>query len=449
MLVVFDEAANLDTAVLYWLRRLQRIYNDLPFWSLVLSTNSCILTTVPSNRKEPRSPTKECELRHLEPFLGLQLDVELQKRLGDPSQLQDELQKPLVRFASCDHLTMFGRPLWRLLSNCHQLAVGDFVRMKLCSGASIDPRNTDHVFAIIASRLCLDPPINPAAAGLVSNAVHRHLRLVVAIDETQTTLTTMTPSEPIVADAAASILMSLPRPGADHYWTTCITTFRNRLLQGGLVKKRVDGELYARLIFVLARDYLTYASLKADLDYTTSDLAYHSRPFSLLHFLDTLVGSDLSSDSSCLGPGSVAITGGSDAGRGCALAFRKSFGTALLNFTHFTCTEKRLKPKHRTELLHDLMRQCAALRLSPGQPTWDLLIPMYLGNPNEVMDPERLSAIIVSVTSQSVPSSLNAACGDLGFFAGLSQPAVAISLDLGVDQQGRASLEPELIQHQN
>ena len=84
----------------------------------------------------------------------------------------------------------------------------------------------------------------------ITTSVDRYLRLVVGFDELQGRTKTITPAEPIAADAAASILNTSPNLN----WASCIDTLWRFLLQGGLVEKGTKGELYARLIFVLARD---------------------------------------------------------------------------------------------------------------------------------------------------------------------------------------------------
>jgi len=446
VLVVFDEAANVDARVLYWLRRLQRMFDALPLWSLFLSRNNCIQTLVPADRQDYYSLIFDSKLRPLDPFLGLQLDFELHRRFRDRELHQDELRKPLALFATCGHLTMFGRPLWRQVSNNWYLEVSNFVTGKLLSAPHIDTENIDHVFAVLSSRLCLVPAKNTGGETLVSNAVNRHLRVATAfLNQTQSKLKITIPTEPIVAEAAASILTFRPGIGADRLWPSCIRTFRARLLRGGLIENGVNGELYAQLLMVLARDYVSVTILKSQIRPATEDLTSWSRPFSLLQFLHTLLGSD----ELRLGSVTPTTTVGSDADLIWPLAFREAFESALLNFTHFTSTETHLQSTYRTELLHDLMRQCAALQLPSGQATWDLLIPMYLGDHNAAFDPESLSAVVISAKNETSARSLKISSEDLDYFKGLSQPVVAILLDLGVTPGRRPISQTQLVQHQN
>jgi len=71
LLVVFHEAINLDLKVLYWLRRLQRCFNSLPFWTLFLSTSNSIQTLMPAVGKDPSGRVMSGDLLRLPTFVGL------------------------------------------------------------------------------------------------------------------------------------------------------------------------------------------------------------------------------------------------------------------------------------------------------------------------------------------------------------------------------------------
>lgn len=74
-------------------------------------------------------------------------------------------------------------------------------------------RQLNQHFALPAARVLLDPIMrNPEAMELAQDAVNTHLRMVVAWDEATGVFATTAPSEPIVADVAASVLtMDLTR----------------------------------------------------------------------------------------------------------------------------------------------------------------------------------------------------------------------------------------------
>ena len=90
LVVVFDEAANLFTSSgdlrNSALRRIMRHLMDRPVCFLFMSTNSQISKFAPVIREDPSARISSGSLAHLEPFLGLELDLVAQERLrtGNP-----------------------------------------------------------------------------------------------------------------------------------------------------------------------------------------------------------------------------------------------------------------------------------------------------------------------------------------------------------------------------
>ena len=85
---------------------------------------------------------------------------------------------------------------------------------------------------------------------LAKEAVNSHLRVVVSIDPSSRWMTTVTPSEPIVVDAVAEILM------AEENWRPSVYTLARDLLGKGLIENGLKGGLFSRLLLILARDVL-------------------------------------------------------------------------------------------------------------------------------------------------------------------------------------------------
>src|SRR5439155_10289347 len=97
--------------------------------------------------------------------------------------------------------------------------------------------------------VCLE---NPITLPFVRRAVSSHLRVVVSMNQPTGVLHTFTPSEPVLARVAMELLCS------DKNWTNCIGTFARHLLQRGVIEKGVKGELYSRLVLILAHDWLRW-----------------------------------------------------------------------------------------------------------------------------------------------------------------------------------------------
>src|SRR5206468_3124324 len=117
LLVVFDEASSLwvgderkDGARYFAVRRVLGILKCTPIWSFFLSTQSSTKSLMPSRELEDSDRVKAGELDILEPFLAFQLDVAAMQAAQD--NYDAERRKPMSRFATAEHMTMFGRPLW-------------------------------------------------------------------------------------------------------------------------------------------------------------------------------------------------------------------------------------------------------------------------------------------------------------------------------------------------
>jgi hypothetical protein len=429
LFLAFDEAANLfksdDDVRFTALRRVLRLLNQFPIWSLFLSTKSRIEYLDPPEKADPSGRIRNQRLSRITPFIGIELDVEASRRLADPSLCPQELVKPLCDFATAGHMTMFGRPLWLVYARQSYEAIRGMAAYKLlCGRSDYSPSDKHHVFAAMASRLCLDPCMNnEEATALAHEAVNSHLRVVVGIDSSSGWMTTVTPSEPIVADAVAEILAA---PGK---WPSSVRTLAHDLLSKGLVDKGLKGELFARLLLILARDVVLANTPPKDFKW--------SQHFTLSKFLDTLYASKCIQDLDSPRPEKRR--------RSRATSFSASFANAVLNFSHFTSTDQCLKRDTIRDLLHNLMRQQAALQLCHGQIHWDLLIPIYFGKPSAPFDPSALSAVVVQVKNRHRATPLNINGSEYDDFFGTSDtsanPVLCLYLDLESTPTGRQRVQ--------
>jgi hypothetical protein len=263
LLFVFDEVANLWVTTdgkktgnpFYALRRVLGNLKNIPIWSLLLSTQP-----TPGALFLPRELDSSNRMPHerlstLEPFLGLQLDVAAEEAVSTKEGFEEERKKPMSQFATVKHMTMFGRSLWRAYRNVSPSSLRDFALTKLTHNIGYDAENKHHVFAALASRLCLDVCTKEAEAiALAHEAVNSYLRIIISIDTSEKSnsenplqrMETVTPSEPIVAEIVAEELCK----GTN--WSSSISILAN-LLNRGLVEKGLKGELFARLLCILAR----------------------------------------------------------------------------------------------------------------------------------------------------------------------------------------------------
>ena len=118
VLLVFDEAANLwiesskekNGAPYFAIRRVLGMLQNNPIWGFLLSTQSSTESLLRSRDLESSSRVNAGLLKFLEPFLALQLDV---ADIEEVRKNSDAVRKtPMKDFATADHMTLFGRPLW-------------------------------------------------------------------------------------------------------------------------------------------------------------------------------------------------------------------------------------------------------------------------------------------------------------------------------------------------
>lgn len=90
------------------------------------------------------------------------------------------------------------------------------------------------------------------------------------------------------------------------------------------------------------------------------------------------------------------------------------------------------------DLLHNLIRQQAALQLAVCQEDWDLLIPVYYGNMDQAFDCSRLSAILIQVKNRAKQTNISTAVLKLKnyskFFSYTKDPILYILMDLGTSK---------------
>ena len=484
LLFVFDEAANLWTDQgrngnpFYALRRVLGLLKDIPIWSFLLSTQSTTESLLPPRDIDHSDRMRVGELSTLEPFLGLQLDVAAGEAVATKEGLGKERRKPMSQFATVEHMTMFGRSLWRAYCNVPPLTLRHFALSKLIHNTEYDVENKNHVFAALASRLCLDVCMEEAEAiALAHEAVNSYLRIVISIDTTEKgkdssgdyasrstakdmdrsdsgleekidsaeqqsnpsngrksaksepsktghqgrrslqRMETVTPSEPIIAEAVAELLCK------GQNWSSSINTLAKHLLSRGLVEKGLKGELFARLICILARDF-HLKGLK-----TTNNSFLYAKTFSVNDFLQSLFGNERFQEIKGCEP-QISNTRSSESSE--TATFSNVFEKGSMNFTHFTNADVLLRNKNMSDVLHLLLRQQQALQLAFLEPDFDILIPTYFGNVEEEFDTARASAVFISVKNRGKASKLPSGDGICKMFSHTNDPILCILVDLGI-----------------
>jgi hypothetical protein len=184
---------------------------------------------------------------------------------------------------------------------------------KLTNTEVFNDQNKDHVFAVVSQRLCIEPVlVGSEAIQLADRSVSHHMRLITGISGDRRAFYTYSPSEPILVLGAANILYNT---NDGRRWRRVLDTFSKQLCSAGLVEKGLTGELGARVLLLLARDF---AAPMAD-QYNRNLL----KPVLLLDMLDVLFGN-------------ITWTG-TDRKK-----YNMAFEAAHVNFTHWIVTKDPL-----------------------------------------------------------------------------------------------------------
>jgi hypothetical protein len=175
-----------------------------------------------------------------------------------------------------------------------------------------DHRDTDHVFAVLSQRLCIEPVlVGSEAIELADRSVAYHMGLITGISDDRRTFYTYSPPEPILVLGAVNSLYNTKN---DKRFGRVLDTFSKHLCSAGLVEKGLIGELGARIL-LLARDFATRAERERVPNLRES--------VPLLTVIDTLFGN----------------TSWTAEHRN---EYSEAFGTAYVNFTHWIVTKDPL-----------------------------------------------------------------------------------------------------------
>jgi hypothetical protein len=271
-------------------------------------------------------------LKRFLPFIYFYIDIDYRLALHDPAQRSGELRKSFAQIAQLRHLAMFGRPLLSGYRN-NESRLRELAQLKLVSGrpapARYNARNRDQVFAALSFRLALDVcAANARAMPVVDHAVGSYMRVIDGLDADAGVISSLAPSEPVLAQAAVELLNAAPTNRLTH-----------EFVQRGFVERGLKGELFARLLLLLAHDVLYQQALVAAWPLPPSPPAaampLTPASFSALNFLTSLYAADFGGYVSVIEDGVLS---------------------ARLNFTHFAVTEELLTPAVQPALLRDLLK---------------------------------------------------------------------------------------------
>jgi hypothetical protein len=230
-----------------------------------------------------------------------------------------------------------------------------------------DPRAENHVFAAPAVRVGLEIGEGEASMWLAVEAVRNHMRILTGV--AGPLLMTTSPSEPILAIAAAAALNSF-----SETYRQAMKTLLEKLIRRGLV---LDRGLQELLLFMLARDK---ATLRDGGSFVTTPGVPKIQAVQVNFFLQALLGPTL------------GISTGSDDQKSLCRDLLMDMSEVWINFTHFVQLSKPIDGMKPSTLL-EAWSSCFAFQCHPQQSVIDGFLVAYRGKLDEPFEIDNLFMI--------------------------------------------------------
>jgi len=453
----FDEVANLskpgsgNASALMALRRVTRLFRYMRVWTFLLSTQRPLFHLTRATPEDDSWRIRMQKLERIPPFCSFMVDMEASRRFAINKDA--EVSKPVYEFSSVTHMAALGRALLSsFVTSTATTVFADDVRESIlrklfCGLDSYDSKLPIHLFVVMAYRIAIDPCLNKTeTVDLEERAVSSHLRWINEVDQKTGAFKSMSLSEPLVSEAAASVLIE--RTIENDPWLGSITQLYFHFFSAGRIDRGRAGELVSRLLCIMSRDQLFRHDFDREDDpysvnsepmvseIESQEMKHHlqyARPFKVTAFVQALF-----TDAAKILDTPAQLP---DSTEDETITIRKEFATSVMNFTHFVTTSVSLRGNTILQLLHMLLYEQAALQLAYNQETWDLLIPIYCGDIQKPFDESRLAAMVLQVKNRVGKTSLDVSKDRSNYtkIFGKSMPVISILLDVGIQQ---AECEP-------
>jgi hypothetical protein len=260
-------------------------------------------------------------------------------------------------------------------------------------------RFRDPAFAALSTRIMIDvEPRRQAGRALESALVHSHLRTVYSVPQHREYMRTGTPSEPILAEAAAVLQHEIGIPPL---------TFLQYILENNLVGKGERGDLVVRTLLVMAMDSAIHKqNTKASPDrvlaqfYEENQTFYH-RFVPVNDYIEALISAGVVETIFGAYPENRAAEG--------SKTFKEALKNAFVCFTHFTRLDKP------ADMTSDMMllafSRGAALQCSAFNPLVDVAIPVAICPDAEYWETSlskaHFSSLLFSIKNRLKPVGAN------------------------------------------
>jgi hypothetical protein len=262
----------------------------------------------------------------------------------------------------------------------------------------------NHVFAVFAHRVGLELGEGDASTSIALEGVRSHLRILLDFVDRSSPVT-MAPSEPMLSIAAAEILN---RKKAD-YCSALNFLINQLILAGHLLDRGTQGELFARLLFTMARDVVVFSPSKKNKASPSK-----VQPITLSQLLEALHGMRWQDETYT---------------RLCRIADSKH-----MNFTHFVQLEEDVKDLP-SRFLRKAWERGWAFQCAHNQPVFDLIFVVYSGDLDAPWDDSKLGTFVVQMKLKTKPaeSALVRALSGPTIDEKVQENEIVMFMDLGTD----------------
>ena len=253
---------------------------------------------------------------------------------------------------------------------------GTYVRQQIVQFAKtkLAWNATDKELAVLDVRLLLDYEHSAQAWLREEELVESGMRIAYSVPRHRQYMYSGYPSEPILAEAAASVWADIQRAGGH------IPAILERYIRIGLIRKGERGELVARLLLLLAFDA---AVQRAGGELYTTEVK-------LIDFLRELFGDHHYDNTIAKSKPSAG-----------QIPFDEAFKNAHVRFTHFG--RNRNATLANTKGASAAILRSMAIQCHSGQEMIDIIIPVALKT--QGLQEENMSAVTISIKDRLVPST--------------------------------------------
>ncbi|KAG9083328.1 hypothetical protein FRC06_004588, partial [Ceratobasidium sp. 370] len=328
----------------------------------------------------------------------------------------------LANLCTTEAMVKFGRALWQAQYRVqpHRNMI-HFACDKL-TASGVREHEFDSALACLGVRIGITfDAINPAAHATQSRLVETHMRVVYSIPRHRGYMHTGSPSEPILAEAAARHLnpvnqrSQISQLGPENLAIAC---------QKGLLARGERGELYGRLLVTIAHDIAirNYFSRPTINRPPISEPQYHY-PIPLLDFLRALFHTDYHD----LVLGALPIHESSGGG-----TLQQAFSNSLVFFSHFA-------PAEDSEMLSAFglstaLVRGAAIQAKDNQASIDAAIPVHMGSLTTPISEETTS--VINLQFRNRKKALDCWVNRSILDSDKAKPVISIIFEFGTPEPG-------------